>query len=130
MNMKAETKGILIDVGAVALGGVVNMVAEYVTSKYISQASYSIGSVTFYAADVAGVGSAVAEIAVGKVMKKYRVILFGAGGLAASLAVIVGKALLASPFTLTARSPAMFYPQLSTQSARYDIAPARKGNYR
>jgi len=126
--MKSETKSLLIDVSAVALGGVVNMVAEYVTSKYISQASYPVGPVTFYAADAAGVGSAVAEIAIGKVMKKDRVVLFGAGGLAASLAAIVGKALIASQMTFTS-SPTMFYPQLSTSSARYDIAPAKKGMY-
>ena len=128
--MKSQTKDLLIDVGAVALGGVVNMVVEYTTAKYISQASVAVGPVTFYAADAAGLGSAVAEVAVGKVMKKDRLVLFGAGGLAASLAAIVGKALIAYPFTLTARSPTMFNPQLSIQSARYDIAPAKKGMYR
>ncbi len=127
--MKAETKNLLIDVGAISLGGVVNMVAEYVTSKYISQASYPVGPITFYAADAAGLGSAVAEIAVGKVMKKDRLVLFGAGGLAASLAVIVGKALLAMPLTLS-RSPVMGFSQPSTSYARYDIAPAKKGMYR
>jgi len=127
--MKSENKRLLIDVGAVALGGVVNMVAEYITSKYISQASYPVGPVTFYAADVAGVGSAVAEIVVGKVMKKDRVVLFGAGGLAASLAAITGKALLASGFALS-HSPAMFFTQPLTSFARYDIAPAKKGLYR
>ena len=129
MKLTSETKNLLIDVGAVALGGVVNMVAEFVTSKYISQASYPVGPITFYVADAAGLGSAVAEIAIGKVMKKDRLVLFGAGGLAASLAVIVGKALLAMPLTLS-RSPTMFFPQLSTSSAMYDIAPAKKGMYR
>ena len=129
MKLTSENKNLLIDVGAVALGGVVNMVAEYVTAKYVSQTPYPVGPVTFYVADAVGVGSAVAEIVVGKVMKKDTVVLFGAGGLAASLAVIVGKALLAIPSSLS-RSSAMVFSQSSTSSVRYDIAPAKKGMYR
>ena len=124
--MKSQDKDLLIDVSTVALGGAVNMVVEYITAKYVSQASVPIGGVTFYAADVAGLGSAVAEIAVGKVMKKYRVILFGAGGLAASLAAIVGKALIAMPFSTVPLAPM----SMTFSSARYDIAPAKKGMYR
>ena len=102
------------------------MVVEYATSKYISQASVAVGPVTFYAADAAGLGSAVAEVAVGKVMKKDRLVLFGAGGLAASLAAIVGKALIAMPLSTVSFTPmSMAFP-----SARYDIAPAKKGMYR
>lgn len=126
--MKAEHKSLLIDVGAVALGGVVNMAAEYVTSKYVNQTPYPIGPLTFYVADAVGVGSAVAEIAIGAVMKKDAVVLFGAGGLATSLATIVGKALMASGLSLP-RSPMMFYPQQSTSSAMYSISPVKKGMY-
>jgi len=123
--MKSETKDLLIDVGTVALGGVVNMVAEYATSKYVSSASYPVGGVTFYAADGVGVGSAVVEVVAGKMLKKRKLVLFGAGGLAASLAVIVGKALIAIP-----TSTVSFAPMSVNYSARFDIAPAKKGSYR
>ena len=127
--MKAENKSLLIDVGAVALGGVVNMVAEYAVLTYVSTASVPVyGNFSLNAGDAVGVGSAVAEIVVGKTMKKDSLVLFGAGGLAASLAVLVGKALLAAPLSLSHPSMMGFSQPLT--SVRYDIAPAKKGNYR
>lgn len=125
MVMKSETKNILIDVGVVALGGVVNMAAEYVTLKYVSQASVPIGAFNVNAGDAVGLGSAVAEVAIGMKLKKYRVILFGAGGLAASLATIVAKALIAySPTTILSVAP------MSISTMRYSVAPASTGIYR
>lgn len=124
--MKAETKNLITDVGVIALGGVVNMVAEYVTLTYVSQAAVPVGSINVNAGDAVGIGSAVAEVVAGKVMRKPRLILFGAGGLAVSLATIVGKALISIP-TATANLAPM---AMAFSTARYDIAPAKKGLYR
>ena len=124
--MKAETKNLITDVGIISLGGAVNMVAEYVTLKYVSQASVSVNGFNVNAGDAVGIGSAVAEVVAGKVMRKPRLILFGAGGLAASLATIVGKALLAIPSSTVTFAPV----PMAFSSVRYDIAPAKKGLYR
>lgn len=92
-------------VAIVALGGVTNGVVEYAATK-VSKAGVPIGNVPWNVADAVGITAAVAEIGVGAVAKKPAVALFGAGGLAVSLATIIGKYLMVyNPLQARASAP-------------------------
>ena len=95
--MDSGTKTLLADVGIVTLGGVVDILAEYVTLS-VTQAGVMVGKVGINAGDAVGLGSAVAEVVAGVVLKKPRISLFGAGGLAMSVGTIAGKTVMAYGF--------------------------------
>lgn len=112
------------------MGGITDMALEYVTLNYVSQAAIPVGKVNLNAGDAVGVGSAVGEIAFGIIKRKYRVVLFGAGGLAVALATIVGKTMIAYTPAPTLAVSAMAQNMRTSFSVVTPPASAAKGSYR
>ena len=98
--------GIGKGVAIVTLGGITNEFVEYAVDK-ASKSGVPVGNVTLNASDAVGTVIALAEIGAGAATKKHEVALFGAGGLAISLATIIGKYLMTyNPLNVQAHAAA------------------------
>jgi hypothetical protein len=88
----------------VIAGSITDIALEYITTKFAKQ-SVSVDKFSVNAADGVGVTAGLVSAGVGMAKHSPEISLFGAGALAASLATIFGKSLMAyNPINASARA--------------------------